>query len=53
MKQDPEIEMMYGWLTSWGEEVSEDMSGREGHDRSSGMPGTMSGEDMDMPEKAD
>ena len=50
--QDPEIETMSGWLTSWGEEVPEDMSGMEGHDMSSGMPGMMSGEDMDKLEKA-
>ncbi|MEU6375228.1 DUF305 domain-containing protein [Streptomyces sp. NPDC046909] len=50
--QDPEIETMSGWLTSWGEEVPEDMSGMEGHDMSSGMPGMMSGEDMAKLEKA-
>ncbi|WP_030576481.1 DUF305 domain-containing protein [Streptomyces anulatus] len=53
--QDPEIETMSGWLTSWGEEVPADMSGMEGHDMgdmSSDMPGMMSSEDMDMLEKA-
>lgn len=40
---------MYGRLTSLGEEVPEDMSGREGLDMSSGMPGMMSREDMDRP----
>ncbi|MEV0634500.1 DUF305 domain-containing protein [Streptomyces sp. NPDC050619] len=53
--QDPEIKTMSGWLTSWGEEVPEDMSsGMPGmdHDMSSGMPGMMSGEDMDKLEKA-
>lgn len=45
--QDPEIRTMSGWLTSWGEEVPADMSGMEGHDMSSGMPGMMSSEDMD------
>ncbi|MFF9136672.1 DUF305 domain-containing protein [Streptomyces albogriseolus] len=50
--QDPEIETMSGWLTSWGEEVPADMSGMEGHDMSSGMPGMMSSEDMDMLERA-
>jgi uncharacterized protein (DUF305 family) len=50
--QDPEIQTMSGWLTSWGEEVPADMSGMEGHDMSSGMPGMMSSEDMDKLEKA-
>lgn len=50
--QDPEIKMMSGWLTSWGEEVLADMSGMEGHDMSSGMPGMMSSEDMGKLEKA-
>ena len=42
---------MSGWLTVWGEEVPADMSGMEGHDMSSGMPGMMSSEDMDNLEK--
>jgi uncharacterized protein (DUF305 family) len=50
--QDPEIKTMSGWLTSWGEEIPEDMSGMEGHDMSSGMPGMMSSEDMDKLDKA-
>lgn len=50
--QGPEIKTMSGWLTSWGEEVPADMSGMEGHDMSSGMPGMMSGEDMGTLEKA-
>ncbi|TLS41550.1 DUF305 domain-containing protein [Streptomyces montanus] len=53
--QDPEIKTMSGWLTSWGEQVPEDMSdaGHDmGHDMSSSMPGMMSGEDMDKLEKA-
>ncbi|MER5213872.1 DUF305 domain-containing protein [Streptomyces sp. NPDC002838] len=52
--QDPEIKTMSGWLTSWGEEVPEDMSdmGHGGHDMSSSMPGMMSGEDMDKLDKA-
>ena len=50
--QDPEIKTMSSWLTSWGEEVPADMSGMEGHDMSSGMPGMMSSEDMDKLEKA-
>lgn len=50
--QDPEIKTMSGWLTSWGEEVPADMSGMEGHDMSSDMPGMMSSEDMDKLEKA-
>lgn len=49
--QDPEIKTMSGWLTVWGEEVPADMSGMEGHDMSSGMPGMMSSEDMDNLEK--
>lgn len=27
--QDPEIETMVGWLTSWGEPVPDDMSGMD------------------------
>ncbi|MFC8665197.1 DUF305 domain-containing protein [Streptomyces sp. NPDC057199] len=50
--QDPEIKTMSGWLTSWGEQVPEDMSGMEGHDMTSEMPGMMSSEDMDKLEKA-
>ncbi|TPQ19937.1 DUF305 domain-containing protein [Streptomyces sporangiiformans] len=50
--QDPEIKTMSGWLTSWDEEVPADMSGMEGHDMSSGMPGMMSSEDMDKLEEA-
>ncbi|MFE9646035.1 DUF305 domain-containing protein [Streptomyces sp. NPDC006365] len=49
--QDPEIKTMSGWLTSWGEEVPEDMSDM-GHDMSSGMPGMMSTEDMDKLDKS-
>ena len=41
--QQPEIDLMSGWLTSWDEEVPEEMSGM---DHSSGMPGMMSSEDM-------
>ena len=44
--QQPEIDLMSGWLKSWGEEVPGDMSGM------SGMPGMMSAEDMDALEKA-
>jgi uncharacterized protein (DUF305 family) len=43
--QDPEINTMSGWLTSWGEAVPEDMTGM-GHDMSAGMPGMMSADDM-------
>lgn len=54
--QDPEIKKMSGWLTSWGEEVPEDMSGMDhgdmGHDMSSSMPGMMSSEDMDKLKKS-
>ncbi|MGW7170067.1 DUF305 domain-containing protein [Streptomyces sp. NPDC054884] len=52
--QDPEIETMSGWLTSWGEEVPQDMSGMEGHDMDdmSSMPGMMSSEDMGKLDKA-
>ena len=41
--QQPEIDLMSGWLTSWDEEVPEEMSGM---DHSDGMPGMMSSEDM-------
>lgn len=41
--QDPEIETMTGWLTSWGEPVPDDMSGM---DMSSSMPGMMSQNEM-------
>ncbi|ALV33069.1 DUF305 domain-containing protein [Streptomyces sp. CdTB01] len=53
--QDPEIKTMSGWLTSWGEEVPEDMSSSMpgmDHDMSSSMPGMMSSDDMDKLEKA-
>ncbi|MEU6251257.1 DUF305 domain-containing protein [Streptomyces sp. NPDC047043] len=53
--QDPEIKTMSGWLTSWGEEVPEDMSSSMpgmDHDMSSSMPGMMSSEDMSELEKA-
>ncbi|MET7488376.1 DUF305 domain-containing protein [Streptomyces sp. NPDC005538] len=49
--QDPEIETMSGWLTSWGEKVPQDMSGM-GHDMSSSTPGMMSDADMGKLEKA-
>ncbi|MFF4505744.1 DUF305 domain-containing protein [Streptomyces sp. NPDC001401] len=53
--QDPEIKTMSGWLTSWGEEVPEDMSSSMpgmDHDTSSAMPGMMSSADMDKLDKA-
>ncbi|WP_406439270.1 DUF305 domain-containing protein [Streptomyces sp. NBC_01613] len=53
--QDPEIKTMSGWLTSWGEEVPEDMSSSMpgmDHDTSSSMPGMMSSDDMDKLDKA-
>ncbi|MFJ3891630.1 DUF305 domain-containing protein [Streptomyces sp. NPDC090083] len=49
--QQPEIRTMSGWLTSWGEEVPQDMSGM-GHDMSSSTPGMMSDADMGRLEKA-
>ncbi|WP_033283241.1 DUF305 domain-containing protein [Streptomyces sp. NRRL F-525] len=53
--QAPEIKTMSGWLTSWGEQVPEDMSGMDsgmGHDMSSSTPGMMSDADMGKLEKA-
>lgn len=51
--QDPEINTMKGWLTSWGKPLPEssssmgDMPGMDhGSDAGSGMPGMMSDEDM-------
>ena len=47
--QDPEIETMSGWLTSWGETVptSSEMGGMSGMDHSgSGMSGMMSADEM-------
>ena len=41
--QDPEIETMSGWLTSWGKPVPDEMDGME---MSSSMPGMMSQDDM-------
>ena len=41
--QQPEIDLMSGWLKSWGEDVPEEMSGM---DHSGGMPGMMNSEDM-------
>ncbi|MFF6986433.1 DUF305 domain-containing protein [Streptomyces sp. NPDC010273] len=48
--QAPEIRTMSGWLTSWGEQVPQDMSGM-GHDMSSSTPGMMSAADMGKLEK--
>ncbi|UXX96410.1 DUF305 domain-containing protein [Streptomyces sp. AD2-2] len=48
--QAPEIRTMSGWLTSWGEQVPQDMSGM-GHDMSSSTPGMMSDADMGKLEK--
>jgi len=42
--QDPEVELMTGWLTAAGEPIAMDMS--DGHDMSS-MDGMMSAEQMD------
>ena len=42
--QDPEIEMMSGWLTTWGQPMQ--MEAGDGHDMSS-MDGMMSAEEMD------
>lgn len=42
--QDPEIELMSGWLTAWGAPVPEDMGG---HDMSGSMPGMMDMSDME------
>ena len=42
--QDPEIELMSGWLTAWGEPVPEAMGA---HDMNGSMLGMMSSEDMD------
>ncbi|MFD4558025.1 DUF305 domain-containing protein [Streptomyces sp. NPDC058469] len=54
--QAPEIKTMSGWLTSWGEQVPQDMSGMDsgmGHDMSSSAtPGMMSDADMGKLEKA-
>ena len=41
--QDPEIESMTGWLTTWGEPVPDEMGGM---DMSSSMPGMMSQDEM-------
>ena len=42
--QRPEIDLMTGWLESWGAPVPEDMSGM---DMGGSMPGMMSMADMD------
>ena len=42
--QDPEIELMTGWLTAWGQPMQMDTS--EGHDMST-MDGMMTAEEMD------
>lgn len=50
--QAPEIKTMSGWLTSWGEQVPQDMAGMD-HDMSStSTPGMMSDADMGKLEKA-
>jgi uncharacterized protein (DUF305 family) len=48
-EQDPEINTMSGWLTSWGAAVPQEMKGM---DMSSGMPGAMSTADMTKLDKA-
>ncbi|MEV5202455.1 DUF305 domain-containing protein [Streptomyces sp. NPDC053720] len=51
--QDPEINTMKGWLTSWGKPLPSssssmgDMPGMDHGSDGSGMPGMMSGKDMD------
>ncbi|MET9832164.1 DUF305 domain-containing protein [Streptomyces sp. NPDC006385] len=56
--QDPEIETMSGWLTSWGEDVPSAMPGMDhsgghsGGSAGSGMPGMMDQKDMDRLMKA-
>jgi len=47
--QDPEIQTMSGWLTTWGKPVPDDMAGM---DMSGSMPGMMSSADMDKLTKA-
>ena len=47
--QQPEIDLMSGWLKSWDEEVPDQMSGM---DHSGVMPGMMSADDMAGLEKA-
>ena len=42
--QDPEIQTMSGWLTTWGNPIPENMTGM---DMSGSMPGMMSSQDMD------
>lgn len=44
-EQDPEIKLMTGWLTTWGQPV--EMTSDSNHDMSS-MGGMMSAQDMDM-----
>jgi uncharacterized protein (DUF305 family) len=50
--QAPEIKTMSGWLTSWGEQVPQDMSGMDHDMSSSSTPGMMSDADMGKLEKA-
>ncbi|MER5434926.1 DUF305 domain-containing protein [Streptomyces sp. NPDC002588] len=55
--QDPEIETMSGWLTSWGEKASESSGGMDSmpgmdHSAGSAMPGMMDDSDMGMLKKA-
>ncbi len=45
--QDPEIETMSGWLTSWGEEVPAE--GAMDYSMHGDMEGMMSAEEMDKP----
>ncbi|MEO6122193.1 MAG: DUF305 domain-containing protein [Ilumatobacteraceae bacterium] len=44
-EQDPEIQLMTGWLTAWGQPIQ--MTADSTHDMSS-MEGMMSADDMDM-----
>ena len=49
--QAPEIKTMSGWLTSWGEQVPQDMTGMDHDMSSSSTPGMMSDADMGKLEK--
>jgi uncharacterized protein (DUF305 family) len=44
--QDPEIQQMSGWLTSWGKPVPTTPGMHSGHDMSGSMPGMMTEQEM-------
>ncbi len=49
--QDPEIQLMTGWLAAWGQDRAHSMDGMD-HSSMDGMEGMMSADDMEALERA-